>query len=170
MKTEVGSFRLNKDVLSKLKKEAESEKLSLNSLVNKVLEAHVNWHSSAAKLGIVPIGSEVLIDLFKNMTDDELKKLAKKNAAIISEDLLLLRHEDTLDAFLDLAKDYFGICGFPFSTREKNGNFRITVKHTLGKKYSLYIEEMVKIKIYDYTKEKPDVTSTANTITLSVNK
>jgi len=170
MKTEVGSFRLNKDVLSKLKKEAESEKLSLNSLVNKVLEAHVNWHSSAAKLGIVPIGSEVLIDLFKNMTDDELKKLAKKNAAIISEDLLLLRHEDTLDTFLDLAKDYFGICGFPFSTREKNGNFRITVKHTLGKKYSLYIEEMVRIKINEYTKEEPDVTSTANTITLNYNK
>ncbi len=170
MKTEVGSFRLNKDVLSKLKKEAESEKLSLNSLVNKVLEAHVNWHSSAAKLGIVPIGSEALIELFKNMNDDDIKKLAKKNAAIISEDLLLLRHEDTLDAFLDLAKDYFGICGFPFSTREKNGNFRITVKHTLGKKYSLYIEEIVKIKITEYTKKEPDVTSTANTITLSVNK
>ncbi len=170
MKTEVGSFRLNKDVLSKLKKEAESEKLSLNSLVNKVLEAHVNWHSSAAKLGIIPIGSEVIIELFKNMTDDALKKLARKNAAIISEDLLLLRNEDTLDAFLDLAQDYFGICGFPFSIREKDGNFRITVKHTLGKKYSLYIEEMVKIKIYDYTKEKPDVTSTSNTITLSLNK
>ena len=170
MKTEVGSFRLNKDVLSKLKKEADSENLSLNSLVNKVLEAHVNWHSSAAKLGIVPIGSEVIKELFKNMSNDELKKLAKNNVSRISEDLLLLRNEDTLDSFLDLAMDYFGVCGFPFSIKEKDGNFRITVRHTLGKKYSLYIEEIVKIKINEYTKEKPDVTSTANTITLSVNK
>jgi len=120
MKTEVGSFRLNKDVLSKLKKEAESENLSLNSLVNKVLETHVNWHSHAAKIGIVPISSEVIKVLFKNMTDDAIKKLAKNMVPEISEDLLLLRHEDTLDAFLDLAQDYFGVCGFPFSVQEKN--------------------------------------------------
>ena len=170
MKTEVGSFRLNKDVLSKLKKEAGSENLSLNSLVNKVLEAHVNWHSSAAKLGIVPINSEVIKELFKNMTDNEVKKLAKNMVPNISEDLLLLRHEDSLDAFLDLAQDYFGVCGFPFSVQEKNSHYKITVRHTLGKKYSQYIEEIVRIKINEYTKEKPDVKSTTHTITLSINK
>ena len=170
MKTEVGSFRLNKDVLSKLKKEAESENLSLNSLVNRVMETHVNWHSHAAKIGIVPISSEVIKELFKNMTDDAIKKLAKNMAPEISEDLLLLRHEDTLDAFLDLSQDYFGVCGFPFSVQEKNGIYRITVRHTLGKKYSLYLEEIVRIKINGYTKKEPDVTSTAHTITLSLNK
>ena len=170
MKSEVGSFRLNKDVLTKLKKEAESENLSLNSLVNKVLEAHVNWHSSAPKLGIVPINSEVIKVLFENMSDDDVKKLANKIAPEISEDLLLLRHEDTLETFLELAQDYFGVCGFPFSVQEKNSHYKITVRHTLGKKYSLYIEEILKIKINGYTKEKPDVTSTAHTITLSLNK
>ena len=170
MKTEVGSFRLNKDILSKLKKEAESENLSLNSLVNKVLEMHVNWHSSAPKIGIVPVNSQVVKELFNNMSEDSVKKLAEKIAPEISEDLLLLRHEDTLETFLEIAQDYFGVCGFPFSAQEKNGKYTITVRHTLGKKYSLYIEEIIKIKINQYTKEKPNVSSTANTITLSLNK
>ena len=89
VKTEVGTFRLNKKTLESLKKEADSESLSLNALVNKILETHINWHSSAAKLGIIPISSEVVGHLFKNMSDDDIKKLAKKQAPLITEDLLL---------------------------------------------------------------------------------
>ena len=168
VKTEVGTFRLNKKTLESLKKEADSESLSLNALVNKILETHINWHSSAAKLGIIPISSEVVGHLFKNMSDDDIKKLAKKQAPLITEDLLLLKQEDTLETFIDLAKDYFTVCGFPISIREKNDTIKITVRHGIGKKYSIYIEEIIRTKIELYKIGKSDVQSTGNTITFSV--
>ena len=168
MKTEVGSFRLNKEILAKLKKEAESENISLNSLVNKILDTHVTWHSSAKKLGLIPIGPNVLTDLFKNLSEVEVKKLAKKQVPSISENVLLLRHEDTLESFLDAAKDYFTVCGFPFSIQEKNGTIKITLRHALGKKYSLYLEEIIRERIEQLTKERASVTSTTNTITFSL--
>ena len=168
VKTEVGSFRLNKDVLYKLKKEAEAENLSLNSLVNKVLGMHVRWHSIVGKLGIIPIGANVLMELFKNLSDDEIKKLARKQVPIISENLLLLRQEDTIEAFLDVVKDYFTVCGFLYSLKEKNGNIKVTVHHTLGKKYSLYNGEIFTTKIEQLTKKKADVSITTNTITFSI--
>ena len=82
--------------------------------------------------------------------------------------MLLLRHEDTLEAFLDAAKDYFTVCGFPFSIQEKNGTIKITLRHTLGKKYSLYLEEIIKERIEQLTKERASVSSTTNTITFSL--
>lgn len=170
MKTEVGSFRLNKEILAKLKKEAENENISLNSLVNKIIDTYVSWHSSAKKLGLIPVTPNVLADLFKNLSEDEIKKLAKKQVPVISENLLLFRQEDTLEAFLDSAKDYFTVCGFPFSIQEKNGTMKISLRHNVGKKYSLYLQEIIRERMEQLTKEKSSVSITTNTITFSINQ
>jgi len=168
VKTEVGSFRLDKDVMSKLKKEAKNENISLNSLVNKVLDRHVGWYSAVGMLGLVPISPNALADLFKNMSEDDIKKLAKKQVPLISENVLLLKHEDTLEGYLNLVKEYFTMCGFPLTVREKNGNITFTIQHSIGKKYSLYVEEIMRGRIENLTKDRAEISSTTNTITFSV--
>ena len=170
VKTEVGSFRINKENLDKLKKEAENESISLNSLVNKIIDTYVNWYSSAKKLGLIPVTPNILAELFKNLSEDEIKKLAKKQVPTISENLLLFRHEDTLEAFLDAAKDYFTVCGFPFSIQEKNGTRKISLRHNIGKKYSHYLQELIRERIEQLTKEKVSVSITTNTVTFSINQ
>ena len=168
MKSEVASFRLDKGVLSSLKKEAQRENLSLNSLVNKILDQHANWHSFAPKIGIVPVGSEVLKKLFKNMDDEQLQKMAKEQASVIHEDLILLKHDDSLEAFLALGTDFLNVCGFPYSIKEKNDTVKLTFRHPLGKKYSVYIEELVRNELELITKKKAEVSSTNNTVSLEV--
>lgn len=168
MKTEVGSFRLDKEILAKIRKEAESENMSLNSMVNKVLEMHTRW-LILGKLGMVPLASGVVIELFKNMSDEDIKKLAKKQVSFVTESLLLLHNEDSIETFLEMALAFCKLSGFPVSMHEKDGQIRITVKHTLGKKYSLYVAEVIAGKIEQLTKKKAEVSSTANTISFSVN-
>ena len=168
MKTEVGSFRLDKEILAKIRKEAESENMSLNSMVNRVLEMHTRW-LILGKLGMVPLASGVVIELFKNMSDEDIKKLAKKQVSFVTESLLLLNNEDSVTTFLEMANAFCKLSGFPVSMHEKDGKVRITVKHTLGKKYSLYVAEVISGKIEQLTKKKAEVSSTANTISFSVN-
>ena len=168
MKSEVASFRLDKGFLSSLKKEAQKENLSLNSLVNKILDEHVNWHSFAPKIGIVPVGTEILKQLFKNMDDEKLRKMAKEHSTVIHEDLILIKHDDSVESFLELATDFLNVCGFPYSMKEKNDTIQLTFRHTLGKKYSTYVEELVRNELQLITKKKAEVSSTNNTVSLEV--
>jgi len=68
-----------------------------------------------------------------------------------------------------MANAFCKLSGFPVAMHQKNGKVRITVKHTLGKKYSLYVAGVISGKIEQLTKKKAEVSSTANTISFSVN-
>jgi predicted HicB family RNase H-like nuclease len=54
-KSESVTFRINSKVLKNLRREAEQNDISTNTLVNKLIKDHLNWHSNAAKAGFVSV-------------------------------------------------------------------------------------------------------------------
>ena len=48
-KSESVTFRIGSKALKKLRHEAEQKDISANTLVNKLIKDHVNWHSTQQK-------------------------------------------------------------------------------------------------------------------------
>ena len=54
-KSESVTFRIESEALRKLRRQAGQKDISTNTLVNKLIKDHLNWHSNAAKAGFIPV-------------------------------------------------------------------------------------------------------------------
>jgi hypothetical protein len=71
------SFRLNKDILDKLKTDAEQKQISLNTLANQIFDFYVNFASSASA-DMMPSPRVALADLVEGYDEDQLKAHAER--------------------------------------------------------------------------------------------
>lgn len=73
------TFRLGNGVLNELHQEAEQKRTSLNTLVSQVLQSHTEYHTFAARAGMVSLPKSLLISLIdlvgpSQQQDQEKKK------------------------------------------------------------------------------------------------
>jgi hypothetical protein len=57
------TFRVNENLMRKLKEDAEDHEISLNTLVNQIFKRYVEWDSYEPKVGMIPIARPVVIQL-----------------------------------------------------------------------------------------------------------
>lgn len=165
MKTETSSFRLDKEVFGEFKKHAKDQNLTTNSLINKIMKEYMEWGSKASSIQIIPYPTKIIMGLLKNHTDEEIREIGKNHAKeSFSENLLLLKNEETVDAFLELTKNWCDAAGFPYSTKEKNGIINFTVRHNHGNKFSILMNEVIKTDIEILTKERAEMKMMPNSV------
>jgi len=75
-KTETASFRLEKNVLEKLRKEAKAKDISLNSLVSQIFSLHIGWYADAPKAGFVSVPKVLLTKTMEKLSQDEIRGIA----------------------------------------------------------------------------------------------
>ncbi len=111
-KTTVASFRLPDALIEKLRNEATSERISLNVLVNQVLDRHTEWDVYAQKMGMLSMGKGVYKALLES-ADEHLLMEKGKLAGLKMRDFLMFKYKRAdLESFLDLIstmKREFGI-------------------------------------------------------------
>jgi hypothetical protein len=165
MKTETSSFRLEKGVFDDFKKYAKDKGLTTNSLINKIMKEYMEWGSKAPSLQIIPYPSKIIMELIKNHTEDELRKIGRNYAKEnFSENILLLRNEETVEAYLELAKSWCDAAGFPYSTKEKDEIINFTIRHNHGKMFSMLMDEVIKTNIETLTKKKAETKMMTNSV------
>ena len=139
-KTETSTFRIEKDVLEKLRIDAEEEKISLNALVNQVLSRHIDWYAPAQRSGFVPLPKILLKKVMDNLTEEQIVLVSEymvKNE--IKDIILVLRKEHNVNSFLDAIESWAKTSGFPFNHDDKgSGTHKYVITHEMGKNWSLY--------------------------------
>ena len=165
MKTETSSFRLEKEIFEDFKKYAKDQNLTANSLVNKIMKVFMEWGSKSPAIQIIPQPSAIIIELLKKYTEEEIRKIgrtyAKEN---FSENILLLKNEESVEAFIEYAKNVCDACGFPYSIKEKNGTRNFTFRHNLGVKYSVLLDEIIKTEVEILTKKRAETKQMTNSV------
>src|SRR5262245_57810185 len=107
VKNESVTFRVNSEILSRLKKEASDNDISPSNLVNQLIKNHVGWHSVAPKDGFITVGRVLITKLFDGLDDHQIKSTAQHVAKASNRELLLhLRTEITTDAALDFFESW----------------------------------------------------------------
>jgi len=165
MKTESSSFRLEKEIFEDFKKHAKDKGLTTNSLINKIMREYMEWGSKVPSIQLIPYPSLIIMELLKNHTEEEIRKIGRDHAKEnFSENLLLVKNEESVEAFLEFTKDWCDAAGFPYSMKEKDGVVNFTIRHNHSKMFSMLMDEVIKTDIEILTKKRPETKMMANSV------
>ncbi len=165
MKTESSSFRLEKDTFADFKKHAKDQGLTTNSMINKIMKEYMEWGSKAPSIQIIPYPTKIVTELLKNHTEEQIRKIGHDHAKeSFSENILLLKNEESVDAFLEFVKNWCDASDFPHSIKEKDGTTNVTIRHNHGKLFSILMDEIIKTSVETLTKKRAETKMMTNSV------
>jgi hypothetical protein len=140
------TFRLDEDIITKLRAEAQKQGISLNSFVNQVLKSFLEWHIFEPKVGFVPILKPVVEQLFSKMTKEQIIEMAAKTGKDeVQNAVYFMKGNIDLNSFLSW-----------FENRMKNSSIQVShtfdrtsrihtyvVKHDISENWSFYLKEII---------------------------
>jgi hypothetical protein len=169
--TEGITFRLPSDNLEQLNKEAETRQISVNTLVNQIINEHLEWHLYAAQAKLYYVPKPFISRVLERFTEQQLADLAEASANKDFVDIgLLLRGEFTISSFLSILENWSRISDIPYRTEENEATQKIIIEHNMGPKYSYLFKEIYRRLLENAFETKTQFDITDNTIVLTINK
>ena len=150
-----------------MKNEAERNKVSLNTLVNQVLQQHLDWHAHAVKAGQVPIAKGLITSLINRLSEEEVIKLAKDSMRYPKEIVLLTKTEYSIPKVLEVFESWIRAAGFPLVSETQGNQHFFVIQHDMGMKWSLFLSELSK-SVYGSLGTKIETAITDNTFFVKV--
>ena len=179
------TFRLGPDTLGELKEEAEQKRTSLNTLVSQVLQSHTEYHTLAAKAGMVSVSKSLLIAIMKSMDPKGVTTLSEyiaKNE--LKDTILLMKRSYDKESIVDFIESWARASGFPYRHDCKGYNdahsynhppsanmeeimHSFLIQHDMGEKWSQYFTELYRFA-FEQLGIKIEGEHTHNTISFKV--
>ena len=139
--TEHATFRIEKEILDNLKSLAKDQNLSLNTVVNQVLDSHIHWDQYAPQVGWVVMLKAALIELIKNVDRDAIIKTATKTSESGAKEIsLFMRGRHGIDEWISIMRDRAKKSGFNYKEYKKDGKIRLVMHHDMGENWSLFFK------------------------------
>ena len=168
-KTETIAFRLDDNIIAKLRKEAEHKDISLNTLVSHIFKQHIDWHSNAAKAGFLAVRKGLIVELLKLAPEDQLTKIAEYIATKETKEfVLMLRNEYNITSALDVIETWIRIAGYPYRHDVNYSHHSYTIQHNMGRKWSLYLSEQYRFLFEDFGLRRVYFSISENTVSFAV--
>jgi len=146
-KSESVTFRIESKTLKNLRREAEQKDISTNTLVNKIIKDHLNWHSNAAKAGFISVRKAFVSTVIKYLPELEIISLAQYVAKTTNKDsILLMKNEYTIKSALDFLESWIKISDYPYRHEETNNDHNkhsYIIQHDMGMKVSIYLASLL---------------------------
>lgn len=169
--TEGVTFRLPSDNLEQLCKEADTRQISVNTLVNQIINEHLDWHLYAAQAKLYYVPKPFISRVLERFTEQQLTGLAEASAKKDFVDIgLLLRGEFTISSFLSILENWSRISDIPYRTEESETTQKIIIEHNMGSKYSYLFKEIYRRLLENSFETKSQFDTTDNTIVLTLDK
>jgi hypothetical protein len=168
-KTETVAFRLEGSTIEKLRNEAGHKEISLNTLVSQIFRQHIGWHSNAAKAGFLTVRKDLIGELLKLASEEQLAKIAEYVAKKGTRDfVLMLRNEYNITSALDVIETWIRIAGYPYRHDVNYTKHSYTILHDMGRKWSIYLKEQYESLFEDFGLKRVDFTVTDTTLSFVV--
>ena len=130
-------IRVNSNLKNHLESESKKNKITLNSLANKILQEHVSTINPFHELGWGFISKSLTVRLFDHFSDEELIKMAQDE---ISEEISLIEYksgEFNYESVLTFLTDFLDMYNLPYRI-SKNNEEEIIVNHEMGRQWALF--------------------------------
>jgi hypothetical protein len=169
-KTTTMTFRIESDVIERLKMKAQQDEITLNTLVNRVLRRYIEWGIFVEdRLGIISLARPVAQELFNELDKDQIVRLATEvgKGAII--DLTLFMKGDLnptlfMEWFLSRMKNSSALVATKSNT---NGSKSYVIKHDMGENWSLYHKTVLE-SIFEEMQKPIHITATKSALILEI--
>ena len=140
------SSRVGEEWLEILREEAQRQGLSVNSLINKILESYCQHYRWVEHFSSINITRPTLKKIVSCCSDDNLKEIAKTSGSIGTKDALrTMGMSPTYDNVMLFIGSNMGKYSnwFQFNGYTRNRKDVIHLHHEMGKKWSLFTATQV---------------------------
>ena len=139
-KTDNVSIRIDSDLSNKLHEKCMEQKISLNTLINHLLEKQVNWHELTAEMGWVSMFRSTFRELTDSIPKEKIEKIAETTGTSdLKNSLNYLYGYIDLDSMLDLFKKRCLSTNVQDREMMVKGVKKIIIQHYLGKNWPLLV-------------------------------
>jgi HicB-like protein involved in pilus formation len=168
-KNQTLTFRIDQDNVKKLRTEAGSQGISLNSLINQILKSFLEWHIFEPKVGMVPLPKPVVEEIFTKMSKEQLTDIAMRvgkhelqNAA-----MFMKGGKMDLDSFLSWFENRMKNSSIQMSHafNEKDRTHTYIMKHDICENWSLYFKEILLYIFNEVFGKRVDITTSDTMLT-----
>ena len=141
-KTATRTFSIKKELIQALEKEAQNRNISTRSLINQTLDRCVRQTWPSEKTGVIVIGRYVIRDLFSEMSEEGVKKVAASSAREHKIRALLYGTTQKLESVLEMMDKITGpyFEWFKFIHTFNGRDHKILLTHDMGRMWSVWLE------------------------------
>lgn len=140
------TFRLNKSLITSLKKEAESRYETLNSLITRIFRQHNEWHKIAPKIGHFYFSKFVIQQLLENCDNKTITSIVNDYVAKeLKGQIWMSGRNFDGQSFLDFMELWIKNSGFQFEHKDEEDICTLSIHHNIGEKFSFFLYEIFKI-------------------------
>ena len=165
--TETITFRLPSNLIDGLRKDAESDKISLNSLVTKIFANHIQWEKYERKVGLLPMTRTFLKEVLNQLSEEQIASLAQRTEKETFKNILtFMRESHSIEDFIYILRTWLNVSWMQHNIEEIDGYYRFHIQHDLGIKWSIYVKILVSELSEDILNKKVQVKISASTISL----
>lgn len=143
-KTRSITYRLPERLVEELETESMEKNISQNVLVKQILEKYVEWDRYAEKIGMIPVPTNILQRLGKEMSGKDIESILKVMMPMIKESVLFMKGKYDLQSCIETLEDYMKASGMKSDHRIEADLHYFIVQHELGMKWSLLTERLFK--------------------------
>jgi hypothetical protein len=163
------TFRLASEMVDRLQRVSEANSISPNTLVNQIIKAHLDLHSLAAHAKLYYLPKSFLIRLINELTEEELKEIARDTAKNDLVDIsLFLRGGFTLASISSITETWLRIAHMPYRYEINGDSCKIIIGHDMGLNYSYLIKEISRYLLEVAFESKSSCNVTANTVVIKL--
>jgi hypothetical protein len=163
------TFRFNDEILRKLQDDAHQKRISLNTLASQIFQSYIEYDMYASRAGMVSFPKSLLIRIMNGLSEREVDQLSEyiaKNE--FKEMILLMKNEYSLSAFLDLIESWLRVSGIGYRRDIADGVQTFVIHHYMGKRWSGYIERVIRYVFEDLDQSAPTFDVTDNSLAFRV--
>jgi len=140
------TFRLDKHLLDELEKEAERQRISVNSLVNRLIEGYVVYGRYREHFDTIALNRLTFLSLLDKLSGEDLRNIARKRGVETPRELIplcgkKLDLEGVLFFMKTVLQDH---CHwFIMYVFDEESSLRIILRHQWGEKWSKWLQAYV---------------------------
>jgi len=163
-KSRTVSFRVPEDIISEIEKEARINLTSTNVLINQILLQYVSWDKFEHRMKMFPVAEDVLHYILDNLDESQRKEAIDITFNAIRDWALVSKKKFDIHSCLQVLEDYCRMVGISVEESTSSGARTFVIRHNLGRKASIFIEELVEKIFWEIVKIKVDFDSTSTTV------
>jgi hypothetical protein len=143
-KTSTFTLRIDNETFTSLQTESDTQDITLNALINKILKRYAEWDRYEPKIDMIPMAKSVIRSLFNLMSEDEISYLVANFGKNIIQDIsFFMKMGLDTDSFLIWLENRMKRSFVEFNSAQENDQFKCVLKHDMGLNWSIYHKKIL---------------------------
>ena len=142
-KTSTFTLRIDNQTFTSLQTESDTQDITLNALINKILKRYAEWDRYEPKIDMIPMAKSVIRSLFNLISEDEISYLVANFGKNIIQDISFMKMGLDTDSFLIWLENRMKRSFVEFNSAQENDQFKCVLKHDMGLNWSIYHKKIL---------------------------